>query len=406
MTPYGRPRKKTGAGIVAAALALALFGGTVGGGATALWLYQNMPEAETETAPVSAPQIFREEPPAPAYQPSEKQPEVKPESKPVSEPVVLAESPAKEDTAPGDVTAVVEKAARSVVEITLATQVQTFFGAQESSSSGSGVVISRDGYIVTNNHVVESGGDIMIRLNDGAEYEAELIGTDAKTDLAVLKIEAEGLVPAEFADSDAVRVGEVAVVIGNPLGTLGGTVTDGIISALDRELTIDGETMNLMQTSAAVNPGNSGGGLFNAEGGLVGIVVAKSGGNGIEGLGFAIPSNLAKEVTADIMENGYVGGRPELGIRVLQIEDERTARYYGLDALGVYVAESTRPNGLESGDRIISVGGKTIEIAQDVSEAVQTGKVGDTIPVEIVRDGRKLTLEITLAEQVPESFRG
>jgi serine protease Do len=201
-------------------------------------------------------------------------------------------------------------------------------------------------------------------------------------------------------------VGEIAVVIGNPLGTLGGTVTDGIISALDRELTIEGETMNLMQTSAAVNPGNSGGGLFNAQGGLVGIVVAKSGGSGIEGLGFAIPSNIAKEVTADIMENGYVGGRPELGIRVLQIDDERTARYYGLDSLGVYVAEATRPNGLESGDRLISVGGRDIEIAQDVSEAVQTGKVGDVMPVVIERGGKTLTVEITLAEQVPESFRG
>jgi serine protease Do len=387
---------------VAAALVLALFGGTVGGGATAVWLYKNAPQAgavSSEPAPVSRPLAVREEPAEPEY----KEPEHR---EPVSQAVALADVPEREDAPPGDVTEVVEKAARSVVEIKLATRVQTFFGAQESSSSGSGVVISQDGYIVTNNHVVEAGGDIAIRMNDGSEYTAELIGTDAKTDLAVLKIAAEGLVPAQFADSDAVRVGEVAVVIGNPLGTLGGTVTDGIITALDRELTIEGETMNLLQTSAAVNPGNSGGGLFNADGGLVGIIVAKSGGEGIEGLGFAIPSNIAKEVTADIMENGYVGGRPELGIRVLQIDDERTARYYGLDSLGVYVAETTRQNGLEAGDRIISVGGNTVEIAQDVSEAVQSGKVGDTMAVEVVRGGRTLTIEITLAEQVPETIRG
>ncbi len=201
----------------------------------------------------------------------------------------------------------------SVVEITIsATATNVLLGKYTTTGSGSGVIISSDGYILTNNHVVESAKDINIRLHDGTEYVAKVIGTDSKTDIAVLKVDATNLKPVTIGDSDKLVVGETAVVIGNPLGELGGTVTNGIISALEREITLDGSKMNLIQTNAAINPGNSGGGLFNSKGELVGIVVAKSSGLDIEGLGFAIPINDVKDVISDILNLGYVSGRPFL----------------------------------------------------------------------------------------------
>ena len=177
-----------------------------------------------------------------------------------------------------------------------------------SEGAGSGVVISKNGYIVTNNHVIDSANKITVQLNDGTEYEAELIGKDSRTDIAVIKIDASDLKPAVWGDSDGLVVGELAVAIGNPLGKLGGTVTDGIISALSRDIEIDGHMMNLLQTSAAVNPGNSGGGLFNGKGELIGVVNAKSTGSDIEGIGFAIPANLAKSIADELIKNGKVEG--------------------------------------------------------------------------------------------------
>ena len=192
---------------------------------------------------------------------------------------------------------VAAKAADSVVEINTETVSSSFYGGQRvSQSAGSGVILSADGYIVTNNHVVAGADSITVRTRDGKSYAANLVGTDPDTDLAVLKIEASGLTPAVLGSSDDLVVGETAVAIGNPLGELGGTVTSGIISALSREVTIDNQTMTLLQTNAAINPGNSGGGLFNSNGELVGVVNAKYAKEGVEGLGFAIPINTAKPV--------------------------------------------------------------------------------------------------------------
>lgn len=198
---------------------------------------------------------------------------------------------------------VVEDVADTVVEIKckVVTYVNTPWGQlrQEGTSSGSGVILDANGYIITNHHVIESATDISVRLHNGADYEtcdAVLIASDADNDIAVIKVEKEGLSFATFGDSSALKAGQPVVVIGNPLGTLGGTVTDGILSALGREITIDGTTMTLLQTNAAINQGNSGGGMFDLDGRLIGIVNAKSSGTGIEGLGFAIPANTAKEV--------------------------------------------------------------------------------------------------------------
>jgi serine protease Do len=183
------------------------------------------------------------------------------------------------------------------------------------------------------------GNVIEVTLNNGDVYAASLIATDSKTDLAVIKIETTGLTAAILGDSDALVVGEDAIAIGNPLGELGGTVTNGIISALDREVTVEGQKMNLLQTNAAINPGNSGGGLFNAKGELIGIVSAKSSGTDIEGLGFAIPVNDVKEVVVQLIEKGYVAGRPALGVSVIDINSIQLAMQYGVSQYGVYIAE-------------------------------------------------------------------
>lgn len=300
-----------------------------------------------------------------------------------------------------NISAIAAKASVSVVEITVESTVSSpFMGEYSSTGSGSGVILSEDGYIVTNDHVVEDAGTITVRTTDGTEYEAVLIGTDSETDLAVIKIEAAGLQAVTFADSDAIEVGELAVAIGNALGTLGGTVTDGIVSAKDRSVTIDGQTMTLLQTSAAVNPGNSGGGLFDSDGNLIGIVNAKS--SDAEGLGFAIPSNLVMEVVNEIIEYGYVTGRPQLGISVIEISSEQSARMYRLSELGVYVASVSLDNGLEAGDLIVSIEGQAIENSAQVGVFVTASEVGDLLAFVVKRDGQTMNISAPVSEQIPE----
>ena len=239
------------------------------------------------------------------------------------------------------VTEIASKVGPSVVEVTTeAVTTNAFFGQYVQSGAGSGVIITEDGYIITNNHVVSGASQVTVRTSDGTEYPATVVGADSKTDIAVLKIEATGLTPAVVGDSDSLQVGEFTLAVGNPLGELGGTVTDGIISALDREVTVENQTMNLLQTNAAVSPGNSGGGLFNERGELIGIVNAKSSGQNAEGLGFAIPVNTAIQVAEELINNGYVTGRPAMGVTVLSINDAQTAFQYGVNQAGVYVQSS------------------------------------------------------------------
>ena len=223
-----------------------------------------------------------------------------------------------------------------------------YYQQSTSSGAGSGVIISEDGYIVTNNHVVANAVKITVALSDGTEYEATLIGTDDITDIALLKIEASGLTYAVIGDSAALRIGETANVIGNPLGRLSGTLTVGVISGLDRAITMsDGTTMNLIQMDAAVNPGNSGGGVFNSAGELVGVTVAKTSATEVEGLGFAIPVNDVLPILDELMAHGYVSGRPALGINAITISDQFTAMMYRVNYLGVYVRDVLIENGLK-----------------------------------------------------------
>ncbi len=301
--------------------------------------------------------------------------------------------------ADNEVTAVAEKAGLSVVEVTTESLVTNrFVGQAVTEGGGSGVIFSEDGYIITNNHVVSGANNLKVTLGDGSEYLARLIGTDAKSDLALIKIDANGLVPAEFADSGQIQVGELAVAIGNPLGQLGGTVTDGIVSATARDITISGENMTLIQTSAAVNPGNSGGGLFDSNGRLIGVVNAKLSGSEVEGLAFAIPSNTVINIINEIMANGYVSGRTELGLYVVEVAGQASSSAYGLPE-GVYVAYDENSIGLKSGDKIVSLDGNSIARLNDIDALLNSSSPGDSMGLVVERNGQQMSGELTLAEQ-------
>lgn len=294
----------------------------------------------------------------------------------------------------------------SVVEITTEQLVTgSYFNQYVKSGAGSGVIIAEEGYIITNNHVIKGASSIKVRLTNGNEYPAELVGTDASTDIAVIKIDAgdEKLTVATLGSSSKLAVAEEVLVIGNPLGTLGGSVTSGIVSALAREITIDGESMTLIQTSAAVNPGNSGGGMFNLSGELVGIVNAKSVGTDVEGLGFAIPIDTAYDIVIQLMDYGYVKGRIDHGLELIDINDIFTAASYHVNAYGVYVYESKYTDEIKNGDRITSINGKEVTSSADVKTALADCKVGDTVEVTVARNGKLVNAKLTLHEYVPQN---
>ena len=304
---------------------------------------------------------------------------------------------------------ITDEVADAVVEIT--TEVMTtnsFYGQMVQTGAGSGVIISDDGYIVTNNHVIEGASSIRVTLRDGTGYDATLIGTDSQEDVALIKIEATGLTEVIFGDSDTIKVGDKAVAIGNPLGTLGGTVTDGIISALDRKINIDGETMTLLQTDTAINPGNSGGGLFNGQGELIGIVSAKSTGDEVDNLGFAIPINNVLNILSDLKEHGYVTGRPSIGADLIDISNEMYSMYYfGSRNTGVFVNNITsttaQESGLKAGDRIVSVNGTEVKSSSEVDEIIEELSVGDEVSLVVERNGQTGTIKIKLEESKPDA---
>ena len=278
---------------------------------------------------------------------------------------------------------------------------------QVESGAGSGVIISSDGYILTCAHVVDGASTITVTIGD-KDYTATLVGEDTTSDIAVIKIDADGLTPATVGNSDSLKVGQSVMAVGNPLGELGGTVTGGMISALNRSVTIQGSssvnTMSLIQMDASVSPGNSGGGLFNMNGELVGIVNAKSSSSDAEGLGFAIPINDAIKVAQELLENGYVTGRPYLGITYLAVTDAQTASQLGVNAYGVYVVEVVKGGpaekaGLQARDRIVSVDGTEIASKDDLGTLMQKHAAGDTLSITIARDGQMQTVNVTLGEK-------
>lgn len=294
----------------------------------------------------------------------------------------------------------------SVVEITTES-VQSGFGGYSQyvvSGAGSGVIISSGGYIITNNHVIEGSSNITVRLTDGSEYRATLVASDSKTDTAVISITPRDdaiLTPAVIGNSDTLLLGQTVIAIGNPLGKLGGTVTNGIISSLAREIAIEGSgTITLLQTNAAVSPGNSGGGLFDLTGRLIGIVSAKSTGEGVEGISFAIPINTAWNVAQQLIEKGYVSGRPALGVTIRQ---ER----YGYSIFGesyyqLIVSDASEKSELKINDIIVSIDGVEVSTLSDVSDIISSHQIGDKLNITVIRDKKYLELEITLVEYIPK----
>lgn len=271
-------------------------------------------------------------------------------------------------------------------------------------SSGSGVIISEDGYIVTNNHVVENATKVTVILNTNEEYAATVIGTDERTDLAVLKIEAKNLTWASLGNSGSVKVGEPVVAIGNPLGMeLAGTVTKGIISATNRTIEVEGQSFVLLQTDAAINSGNSGGALVNAYGEVIGINSAKLQATGVEGLSFAIPSDVAKPIIQDLMEVGYVKGRPIIGLIGDNISAEE-AEYYGLQE-GILVMSVTENSaaknaGVQRGDLIIKCQGEQVKTIDELNTIRDRYKAGDEITLTVIRNDETIDIPLILGEEL------
>ena len=284
----------------------------------------------------------------------------------------------------------------------------SIFGASsQSSSQGSGIILSGDGYIVTNNHVVENTSSIHVTLNTGAEYEAKVIGADAQTDLAVIKIEPkEELTVAKLGDSTKLEVGERVVAIGNPMGVeFFGSVTQGIVSAVNRTISVDNRTMNLIQTDAAINSGNSGGALINGYGEVIGINSVKVSSTGVEGMGVAIPISEANPIIADLLEHGYVKGRPVIGISTRDVNSYMSQSYSW--PVGVQVMEvnsqAAANAGLQQGDIITAVNGEKVETGEALNKIKDRHKPGDVLKLEVYKyaTGLTQTVEVTLSEQLP-----
>lgn len=321
-------------------------------------------------------------------------------------------------------TEIYSKVEPSVVGISATVQTQvndiySMFGygqgsTQTGTATGTGIVMTKDGYILTNAHVVEDAIEVTVILNDEnkTEYKATVVGQDTSSDIAVLKIQATDLTAAEFGDSDNLSVGDYAYAIGNPLGfELSNTFTPGIISGLDRTVTINDNEMTLIQTSAAINSGNSGGPLVNSKGQVIGIVSSKisssysSNSASVEGLGFAIPITNAKSIIDDLVTYGYVTGRPQLGITAETIDDTMS-RYYNVP-VGVYIRFMNNDGaayeaGLQVGDIITGINGETITSSSELSAELKKYNAGETIQVTYYRNGTELTVSVILHEQVQE----
>ena len=271
------------------------------------------------------------------------------------------------------------------------------------ASSGSGVIISENGYIITCEHVISDADAITVYLNDGTEYDAELIGSDSIKDLAVIKITGNGFTYANYGDSSTLRIGESVFAIGNALGTLSNTYTTGSISGINRNVSIEGRPMTLLQTDAAINHGNSGGALFRtSDGSLIGIVNAKSDGSGIEGLGFAIPIDLAGDIASDLINYGYVTGRPYLGISTIDTTLYGSGgffyapRYTFPKVTSVEEGSPAADAGIQVNDIIVSVDGQTISSSDDLYIAISGFESGSNVTLKVLRNNRYIEIQVTI----------
>ncbi|NLW70621.1 MAG: PDZ domain-containing protein [Eubacteriaceae bacterium] len=300
--------------------------------------------------------------------------------------------------------------ADSVVEITTESiSTSSFMRQYVTQGAGSGVIITESGLIVTNYHVISGATSITVTLHNGEEYPATVRGYDELNDVAVIAIEKTGLTPAILGNSAELSVGEQIVIIGNPLGELGGSVSTGIISALARDVYVEDTPMTLLQTDAAVNPGNSGGGMFNLYGELVGIVNAKSQGDDIDNIGFAIPIDSLKTVIEQLITYGYVQGRPYMGISMVDIDNAFAAIQYRVGELGVYilkVEEDSNANkaGVKSGDMIKKFNGNAISSSDEITALLTDMKAGDEVTLTLSRSSRLIDVSFVLEELIPKDI--
>lgn len=274
------------------------------------------------------------------------------------------------------------------------------------TASGTGIVMTEDGYLITNEHVVDGAVSIQVLLQDESQYAASLVGSDAISDLAVLKIDATGLAAAEFGNSDEVQVGDTVVAIGDPLGIeLRGTMTDGIISAINRDVTTNGRTMTLLQTNAQLNNGNSGGPLINSYGQVIGINTMKMGSyysNTVEGIGFAIPIATAKPIVDELIEKGYVAGRPAIGIQGDSVPGYAQAYYHfpnGVYVSYVYPGSDAQAKGLAEGDIITEIDGTAVSSMDDLNAVKNQHIAGDTVNLTVYRGGQYYSVDVILMDQ-------
>lgn len=272
-----------------------------------------------------------------------------------------------------------------------------------SASVGSGIIMSSNGYIITNNHVIEGMTRIQVVLDDGTTYDAHLIGADSRSDLAVIKIDATDLPAAEFGDSEKLEQGDPAIAIGNPAGLqLQNTVTYGIISAINRDIIVEDRAMTLIQTDASINPGNSGGPLVNEFGQVIGINTIKVGISYYEGLGFAIPMNTAKPIIDELISRGYIKGRPSIGITGTTLS-ERDSAYYGLPS-GLYI-EYVHPysdafkKGLRRGDIITHMNGTKLSSTAEIKQIRDNFTAGDTVTLTIYRNSKEVDIDVILMDE-------
>jgi len=303
---------------------------------------------------------------------------------------------------------VVDAVGDSVVEILVEiVETDRRYGTTISQGAGSGVIVDSAGYIITNNHVIEGATNIYIKLRNGDEYEASLVATDAEADIAALYITpnpSKPLTYAVFGDSDNLRVAQDILVIGNPLGSLGGSVTKGIISALDRAIQIDDYVMNLLQVDAAVNPGNSGGALFDMTGHLVGIVNAKSVGEDIDGIGFAIPSNDAKDVFNKLCTYGYVNGRTALDIEVAYTTYSTSSGMWRQNYTGVFVTKTNSTYGVQEKDYIYKIDDVEVSSMADIYSVIRNKQIGETVTIYYYRNfssSNAHSVVVSLIEDIP-----
>ena len=330
-----------------------------------------------------------------AAQPAENPPSVEIESSPAA-----PATPASEDEADGALSLqeIYKKCIGSVVSITAS--------AQSGKSSGTGIVLSADGYLITNHHVIENAQVIAVQTSDERQFQASIIGSDEASDLAVLKVEADDLQPAEFGDSDKLAVGDRVVAIGDPLGAqLRGTMTSGIVSAINRDLEVNDRTMTLIQTDAALNNGNSGGPLINCYGQVIGINTMKLRSyysTTAEGLGFAIPMAVAKPILEELMENGYVAGRPAIGISYDTLPLAFRIYYNlpeGVYISAVYDGSDAQAKGVTAGDIITAVNGTRVTSIDELNRVKNQFTAGDSITLTLYNGGSYRDVEVTLIDQ-------